>query len=142
MTFDSKGEFPEQDRLMLELNSKSEWVPPDPAKLISPYIEKEIPGQESDLEKRLRKTKEVIDGYGKIIEQCRTIRAQLDARCSTVKITIDPIKNKSVLDAARRFFKRDVKEITYDMYKEVVHAMAAATNENTPHVGGVNGSSQ
>jgi hypothetical protein len=135
MTFDSKGQFPKQDRMMLELNSKSDWIPPDPAALVLPYIEKDSPEEESDIDKRLKKTQQVIDGYSKIVEQCKTIREEINQKCAGVKVTINST-NEEVLLAASRFFKRKVTEITFDMYKEAVHAMAAETNNNVPNIGG------
>lgn len=139
MGFDSRGEFPDQDRALLELTSKTDWVPPDPADLIAPYMEKMTEEEKKDSDSRLYKARQVMDGYGKIIERCAELKADIEEKCKDVKVTLDPSQNKDVLDAARRFFRRDVQEITFEMYKTVVHAIANSANENTPGPGGLDG---
>ena len=84
---------------------------------------------------RLEKAQRAVDGYSKVIEQCKILKAAIDAKCADVKIPIDPQKDLRVLEAARRVFKRDVKEITYEMYKQAVQEMALITNDQIPKIG-------
>lgn len=124
--------FSDNDRRLLEATSKSTWTPPDPAKLIEQYLPGSEEETESDLEKRLRKSREVLEGYQRLEAKCKEIREQLDERCKNVSVSIDPKKDIRVLEAARRIFKRDVREITFEMYKEIVHRMAETGNQVVP----------
>jgi hypothetical protein len=136
MSFDSKGEFPEQDRLMLELNSKSNWVPPNPAELVRPFMEKDPLGTDTPLDKRRQKAYEVVAGYGKIIEECQALRASLEKKCKNVVIPIDQQKDIRVMEAASRLFRRKVTEITFGMYKEAIEKLAKISNDGAPGIGG------
>jgi len=135
MAFNSKGEFPEQDRLMLELNSKSDWIPPDPAALVSPYLEKNGLGKDTPIEKRRAKAQEVMDGYGKIIEECQVMRADLEKKCKNVVIPLDPDVDIRVIEAGSRLFRRKITEITFEMYKEAIERLAKISNNATPKLG-------
>lgn len=134
MSFNTKGEFPEQDRLMLELQSKSEWVPPDPTKLIAPFISKST-GETSEKESRKLKAQNVIDNYGKIIEECETMRAKIEEKCKNVVVPLDPDNDIRVIEAAGRLFRREVNEITFEMYKEAIERLAKISNDGTPSIG-------
>lgn len=124
--------FSDYDRKLLEATSKSTWTPPDPIGLILPYIDTtEIEG-ETDLEKRHRKSKEVLKGYQRLEAKCKELREEITERCKDVSIPVDPKKDRRVLEAARRIFKRDVREITFEMYKQLVHSMAEIGNKVVP----------
>ena len=136
MVFNSKGEFPEHDRMMLRLRSESDWIPPDGINLVLPYLEKESLENESDIDKRRRKAQQVMEGYQKIIDQCNEMRVEIEERCKDVAITI-PENQPAVIDAVRRLFRIDTKEITFDMYKQVVKKMAEIGNQDLPTAKGV-----
>ena len=128
--------FSDKDRRLLEMTSKSTWTPPNPSELILPYLEKDAVEGETDLEKRLRKSQEVLDGYAEVIKKCDALCKELEAKCKNVSVPIDPEKDIRVLEAARRVFKRDISEITFDMYREVIKKMAAENNSGVPTLGG------
>lgn len=134
---DNRSELPPRDKRLLELTSKVDWLPPSPASLIIPYLEKKTPIEEGDIDVRRRKAKEVLEGYAKIIETCRELRAMIEERCKNVRIPLDPSKDKSVIEAARRLFRRDVAEITFEMYKQAVHAASDISNKDIPKPGGL-----
>lgn len=130
-----RNNFSERDRNILEATSESTWVPPNPRDLLLPYIEKEDTVQgETELERRQRKTIEVMDGYNKIIQDCQEARAKIVERCKNVSVPIDEINNPAVLEAVRRLFRKDAKEITFDMYVQVVHALAEVGNDEVPRL--------
>jgi hypothetical protein len=125
--------FSEFDRKLLDATSRSTWTPPDPVELIAPYMSKDPPKEgETDLERRFRKAKEVVDKYTKIEGQCKALRRELMERCKDVVIPIDPVRDYRVLEAATRLFRREVTEITFEMYTQVVHGMAALGNTSVP----------
>jgi hypothetical protein len=128
--------FSDKDRRLLEMTSKSTWTPPNPSELILPYLEKDAVEGETDLEKRLRKSQEVLDGYAEVIKKCDALCKELETKCKNVSVPIDPEKDIRVLEAARRVFKRDISEITFDMYREVIKKMAAENNSGVPTLGG------
>lgn len=124
--------FSEKDRQLLEATSKSTWTPEDPRSLLLPYMQEEEPTEETDLEKRLRKSQEVLGGYQRLEAKCKETLSEITERCKKVSIPIDQKKDRAVLDAARRIFKRDVEEITFEMYKQLVHAIAEDGNNVVP----------
>jgi hypothetical protein len=135
-TSDNRRDLPPKDKRLLELTSQVDWLPPDPSDLITPYLEKRVPDEEGDMEQRRRKAQEVMEGYAKIIETCRELRAMIEERCNDVRLPLDPVQDKGIIDAARRLFKRDVTEITFEMYKQAVHAAGDISNANLPRPGG------
>ena len=124
--------FSDFDRKLIEATSKATWTPPNPRSLILPFLPEEEEEGETDLEKRLRKSQEVLTGYQRLEAKCKEIRAEISERCKDISIPIDPKKDKAVLDAARRIFKRDVREVTFEMYKQLVHSMAEMGNNVVP----------
>lgn len=132
MTSEKSRLLTEKDRRLLNATSESTWTPPDPMELVLPYTkEDEIEG-ETDLEKRRRKASEVLEGYQRLEAKCKEARQELSKRCKDVVIKISPERNRDVLTAARRLFKRDVREITFEMYKQLVHTMAEVGNDLVP----------
>lgn len=124
--------FSEQDRKLLEATSKSTWTPPEPRKLILPFMPEDEETEETDLEKRYRKATEVLEGYQRLEARCKELRAEISERCKDISIPIDPKKDRRILEAARRVFQRDVQEITFDMYKQLVHSIAKMGNDVVP----------
>lgn len=126
--------FSDKDRKILDATSKSTWVPPDPTELILPYIEDDSVDGETEIDKRRRKSREVYSGYSNLESDCKDMRNRIAERCKNVKVTISEQKNKAVYDAASRLFRREVKEITFEMYMQVVHALEQLGKEGVPKV--------
>jgi len=122
----------DKDRRLLAATSKSTWAPPDPIDLIVPFSRKDEVEEETDLEKRRRKSREVLEGYQRLEARCKEAREELSKKCKNVSVEIDPEVNRDILVAARRIFKRDVREITFEMYKQLVHTMAEVGNDLVP----------
>jgi len=122
----------DKDRKLLNAVSKSTWVSPDPIDMIVPFSSQDEIEGETDLEKRRRKSREVLEGYQRLEAKCQEVREDLSKKCEDVVVKIDPEKNRDVLAAARRLFKRDVREITFEMYKQLVHTMAEMGNDLVP----------
>ena len=125
--------FSERDRQLLAATSKSTWTPPDPINLIVPFMKEDEVEGEPDLAKRLRKSREVLEGYQRLEAKCKELREELDERCKNVSVPVDPKKDRRILEAARRLFGRDVREITFEMYKNLVHRMAEMGNQVVPN---------
>jgi hypothetical protein len=141
MAFNSKGEFPDHDRMMLELTSKSDWIPLEPSSLVIPYMEKEGLADKTDIENRREKAQQVMKDYGKIIEECETLRAKIEEKSKNIVVPIDPSKDVRVMEAASRLFGRKVTEITFAMYKEAIERLAVISDQDSPKIGGLDGTS-
>lgn len=125
-----------RDRDMLDAQAGTSWIPPDPRELILPYIEEDEEVDRTSVEFRRKKAKEVYDGYGKIIEDCKEIASEIEAQSKAVKITLDPARHLSIIKAVKRVFPgSDGKTITFDMYKKCVQALAKTSNDNIPQPG-------
>lgn len=122
-----------KDKGIMNAGGQDNWIPPDPAELLLPYIE-QSPEEELDtVEKRREKSKQVYEGYGDVIEKCKELRANIAQRCKEVVIPLNEQQHKSVLAALRRIFGFvDVSEITFDMYKIVVEEMQKLNNKTIP----------
>lgn len=115
---------------------RENWIPPDPAEVLRPYIEKEPKEDLSDLETRRKKANQVFDDYGEIEERCKALKEQIAGRCKAVKITLNPARHSRVLTALRRVFGfTDITEITFDMYRIAVEEMQRLNNESIPAPG-------
>lgn len=132
MTVNKSELLSAKDKKLLSATSKSTWVPPDPVDLITPFSRQDQVEGETDLERRRRKAQEVLEGYQKLEAKCKEAREELSKKCKDVVVEIDPEKNRDVLVAARRLFKRDVREITFEMYQQLVHTMAEMGNDLVP----------
>ena len=122
-----------KDKGIMSAGGQENWIPPDPAELLLPYIE-QAPKEELDtIEKKRAKAKEVYEGYGDVIEKCKELRANITQRCKKVVIPLTEQQHKGVLTALRRIFGFiDVSEITFDMYKIVVEEMQKLNNKTIP----------
>jgi hypothetical protein len=134
MTTNRQGIFSDKDRKVLDATSKSTWIPPDPVDLIIPYLENKSIEDESDTDKRRRKTREVYEGYANLESDCREMRDKIAERCKNIKIMISEDKNKVVFDAASRLFRREVKEITFEMYMQIVHGIEQLGKNSIPRI--------
>lgn len=110
--------IPDQDRRILSGENQLNWVPPDPAKYVLPYIEAQQEGkiEDGDLEKRKKKTEKVLKDYDKIINQSKKLEKQIEDRCKNVKVRI-PEDQADVIDALERVFGLGTREITFEQYK-------------------------
>ncbi len=122
-----------RDRGILDAQAGTNWVPPDPRELLLPYIEKDTEVDRSSIEFRRQKAKEVYDGYGKIIEECEVLEAEIEAQSKNVSVTLNPHTHLRVIEAVRRVFPgMDGQTVTFEMYKKCVQALAQTSNENIP----------
>jgi len=122
-----------RDRSILDAQAGTSWVPKEPRELLLPYVDstdKII--DRTSTEGRLQKAKEVYDNYGKIIEECRELEDEIEYQCNTVSITLDPSNNLQVIEAVRRVFGTDGRQITFDMYKKCIKALADSNNKKIP----------
>ena len=126
-----------KDRQVLSAKAGTQWIPPEPAEVLLPYIEKRPTDIERDsIEFRRAKAKQVYDDYGQIIEDCKKLEDDLSARCKDVKITLNPAEHLNVINALRRVFGfSDLTEITFEMYKTVVQELARLQNSSIPKPG-------
>lgn len=127
-----------QDASILDSRIENSWIPKDPTELILPYIGKDVPVERNSLEFRREKAKEVYDGYRDIIAACKEQEDDISERCKNVKISLDASKHRRAIEALERVFGTEgLREITFDMYKAVIHEMAALNNGVIPKPGEV-----
>ena len=120
------------DRKILDGLPGVSWVPKDPRDLILPYLEEEEDPERNSLESRRIKAKEVYDGYGKIIEECKELEDEIERQSKNVKVKLNPSNNLRVMEAVRRTFGTDGTEITFQMYKACVKALGEVSGQNVP----------
>lgn len=116
----------------LDATSSVKWVPKDPRELLLPYLPKEEELEESDIDKRRRKSKEVYDGYTELEEECATLKQEIENQCKNAKVTINPAVELNVMSAIQRTFGTDGKEITFEMYKKALEQLHEISNSNIP----------
>jgi hypothetical protein len=123
-----------RDRDILDAQAGTNWVPKEPRELILTYVEKEEEVEDRDsIDFRRKKAKEVYDGYGKIIEDCKELEAEIEEQCKDVKITLNPATHLRVIEAVQRIFPgSDGKVVTFEMYKKCIKALSASSNNNLP----------
>ena len=121
------------DRKILDDTPGVSWIPKDPRDLILPYLEEveEDPDKDS-LESRRKKAKEVYDGYGKIIEQCKELEDEIEKQSKNVTVKLNPSNNLRIMEAVRRTFGTDGTKITFQMYKTCVQALGEISGQNIP----------
>jgi hypothetical protein len=123
-----------RDHSILDATSATKWVPPEPADVLRPYIREEDKTKDrTTLAFRQDKAKEVFDGYGKIIEECKQLEDEISDRCKNVKITLNPDNQLRIIEAVKRVFGGDGREITFQMYQTCVSEMAKIANSNIPN---------
>jgi len=134
MTVRKQGQFSARDRELLGLEPGATWIPKDPIDLILPYMEKEPNEEETDLEARRKVAAQVVDAYGDIIRRCEEIEEEISVQAKDVTIPLSPDTHYSVQVACERVFgipAEEVTEITFEMYKAVVQAMAEVSDPGT-----------
>lgn len=125
-----------RDRDILDAQAGTSWVPPDPRELILPYIEEDTEVDRSSVEFRRKKAREVYNGYGKIIEECKELEAEIEGQSKNVKVKLDPTKHLRVVEAVQRVFPgSDGVTVTFDMYKKCIQALAKTGSDNIPKPG-------
>jgi len=116
------------DKELLAENSGVSWVPENPREVLLPYMS-DVPNKEKeDLDTRRKKAQEVIDGYTKVIEDCKRLEAEIEQRCKTVKTPLNKAEHLNVIEAIGRVFGVQTEEITFEMYKICIRELAAAAN--------------
>ena len=118
------------DFALINADTSVNWIPKDPQEVILPYINIDSSEEEEKIEEQRRKSKEVIDGYSKIIEECKQLEAVIEDRCKNVKTTINRQEHLPVIQAmARVFGQGEQTEITFEHYKACIKALADLNNQ-------------
>lgn len=107
------------------------WIPKEPREVLLPYMS-DTPNEEekSDIETRRDKAKQVIDGYTKVIENCKKMEAEIEERCKDVKIPLNRTQHLRVIEAIGRIFGiGEQEEITFEMYKICIRELAKIAND-------------
>lgn len=122
-----------KDNAIMNAGGRENWIPPDPAAVLRPYIEKAPEEDLSEIEARRKKAKEVYEGYDDVAKQCRDLKEKIVERCKNVKIPLTDERHSRVKQALRRVFGfTDIDEITFDMYRIVVEEMQKLNNNSIP----------
>ncbi len=141
----SKGNVPDistmlrpGDRRMLDESAEVNWIPKNPKDLILPYMDTSDTSSKdrSSIEFRRKKAKEVYDGYGQIIENCKVVEDEIESQCKNVTVKLNPSNNLRIIEAVRRVFGTDGTEITFAMYKACVQALGAISGQGIPKPNG------
>ena len=122
-----------KDRQILDQEGPVSWIPKEPRELLLPYVDENPPPERNSIDYRRQKAKEVYDGYGKIIEECKEIEDEITKQCKNVKIALDPHRNLRVMEAVKRVFGTDGTEITFEMYQTCIKALGAVSGQNIPN---------
>lgn len=121
-----------EDLESLDATSSVKWVPKEPRELLLPYLPKEEELEESDIDKRRRKSKEVYDGYTELENQCSTLKQEIENQCKNAKVKVNPAVQLNVTTAIQRTFGTNGKEITFEMYKKALEKLHEISNANLP----------
>jgi len=119
------------DATLLNETAGVSWVPADPREVLLPYMS-DTPNREekSDIDTRREKAKEVVDGYTKVIEECKRTEAQIEERCKNVTVPLNRAQHLTVMQALARIFGLgEIEEITFEMYKVCVRELAKISND-------------
>jgi hypothetical protein len=126
-----------RDKSILDAQAGTSWVPPNPRELLLPYLEEDKEVDRTSVEFRRQKAKEVYDGYGILIEECKEVEAEIEKQSKNVKVTLDPTTHLRVKEAVQRVFPgSNGLTITFDMYKKCIQALAKTGSDNIPKPGG------
>jgi len=118
------------DNDLLNESAEISWVPKQPREVLLPYMTDTPLEEDSDIENRRTKAKEVVDGYTKIIEESKRMEAEIEERCKDVKIPLNRGQHLRVIEALGRIFGiGQVEEITFDMYKTCIRELAKISND-------------
>ena len=118
------------DRDILNASADISWIPKDPKKVLLPYVTNTTAIEESELDQKKAKVKEVLDGYDDIIKECKILESKIKGRCKAVSAPISKQYNLRVLEAMRRVFgPGDYESITFEHYEACIRALAIASNQ-------------
>jgi len=133
-TPDLKTMLKPRDRSILDAQAGTNWVPQDPRELILPYMpEQDEEVDRNSIDFRRTQAKEIYDGYGKIIDDCKKLEEEIVAQSKNVTITLNPSTQLRIIEAVRRVFPgSDGKTITFEMYQKCIQALAATSEANIP----------
>jgi len=130
---DLKRMLKPRDRGILDAQAGTNWIPKNPRELILPYMQEDKEVDRNSIDSRRKKAKEIYDGYGKMIEDCKELEQEIETQCKEVKVTLNPDTHLRVIEAIQRIFPgSDGKIVTFDMYKKCIKALAATGNANIP----------
>ena len=122
-----------RDRGILDAQSGTNWVPPEPRELLLPYIEEDKEVDRNSIEFRRNKAREVYDGYGNLITRCKEIEEEIEFQCKEVVVSVNPTTHLRVKEAIQRVFPgSDGKTITFEMYQRCIKELAATSDNNIP----------
>ncbi len=125
------------DQFTLNATGETSWIPRNPQELILPYRTELTSEEKTDLDKRRDKAREVVEGYSKIIQDCKQLEAEISQRCKNVKVPLNKKEHLRIMDAMGRIFGiEEAGEITFDMYKICVQELSRLTT-NIPGPGDV-----
>lgn len=117
----------------LDAKSTVEWSPKKPRELLLPYISYEDT-EELTTNKKIKKIKEVYEGYNNLEKECSVLKQQIEDTCKTVEVPLNPTLQLSVIDAIKRTFGTDGSKITFTMYKTAIEKIYSLTNSTIPKV--------
>ena len=125
-----------RDKDLLDATGGSNWIPQDPAEVVSGYVnEKEVKPEDNSLEDRRAKAKQVYDGYGKIIDKCEKLKSQIAERCKNVVVDLNEAEHLAIIESVRRVFGTDGKKITFQMYQRCIEELAKSSDAEIPRPG-------
>lgn len=125
-----------RDRGILSAEAGTNWVPEEPRELLLPYVE---PDEEKEVDRtsiefRRKKAKEVFDGYGKIAKESEALEKDIESQCKNVRVPMNPSLHLRVIESIKRVFPgHNGSEITFEMYKKCVQALAESSSKNIPN---------
>lgn len=130
-----KSALDPRDLRILDATAERSWLPKDPRELLLPYGSKETAEEEeSEIDLRRRKAKEVYDGYGDIIKKAKVLKDEIAEKCKDVKISLQPKTQSQTIAAVKRAFRTDGTKITFAMYKAAVEKLAEISNNAMPKI--------
>ena len=118
------------DADLLQEQAGVSWVPKDPREVLLPYMSDVPNPEDKDIETRRDKAKQVVDGYTKVIEDCKRTEAEIEQRCKDVKVPLNKAQHLSAMEAVTRIFGvSNPEEITFEMYKVCIRELAKIAND-------------
>lgn len=125
-----------RDKQMLDATNGTSWVPNDPAEVLYAYIkEEDTKPEQNSIDDRRKKAKEVYKGYEKLEKDCVELESKIADRCKNVTVDINESDNLSIIQAVKRVFGTDGKQITFQMYQKCIEELSKSTNATIPKVG-------
>jgi 50S ribosomal subunit-associated GTPase HflX len=118
----------DKDISILERNIDQKWVPKEPSDLVIPYID-ETKKELSALDKKQDKAIYVYNKYKEIETEARELCDTIEEECKNVKVSLDPKKELSVMEAIRRVFGTEGDTVTFEMYKVAVQKLTELNNK-------------